>query len=193
MVAALYVRKDSIYKTMAGVDAWDAERDARKWPGGDTIVAHPPCAQWGELSHMATVNPAEKLMALTAIDLIRKWGGVLEHPAKTKLRAHLPAPGAEPDVWGGWTLIVSQKWWGHMAEKKTLLYIVGIRSAEIPPIPLTLGYAQFICGQSGRRKNRSRSMDRKEMPKAMRDVTPPTFAAWLVDLARRCSTTGEGK
>lgn len=187
MIAALFVRKDSVYKSMPGVDAWDRERDARNWPGGESIVAHPPCAQWGELSHMAIVNPAEKLLALTAIDLIRRWGGVLEHPAKSKLRAHLPVPGADPDRFGGWTTIVSQKWWGHMAEKKTLLYIVGIRPDEIPKIPLTLGHAQFTCGQSGRRKDRTRTLDRKEMPKAMRDVTPPAFAEWLVHLARLCA------
>lgn len=29
-------------------------------------------------------------------------------------------------------------------------------------------------------------MDRKEMPKALRDYTPPAFADWLVELARRC-------
>ncbi len=32
-VAALFVRANSIYKTMPGVDAWDAERDARKFGG----------------------------------------------------------------------------------------------------------------------------------------------------------------
>jgi hypothetical protein len=32
-VAALFVRADSIYKTLPGVDAWDEARDARQWPG----------------------------------------------------------------------------------------------------------------------------------------------------------------
>lgn len=41
-VAALFVRADSIYKTMPDVDAWDIERDARRWPGGCPVVAHPP-------------------------------------------------------------------------------------------------------------------------------------------------------
>jgi hypothetical protein len=33
-VAALFVRADSIYKTLPGVDAWDEARDARQWPAG---------------------------------------------------------------------------------------------------------------------------------------------------------------
>lgn len=42
-VAALFVRADGNYKAMPGVDAWDMERDARLWPGGCPVVAHPPC------------------------------------------------------------------------------------------------------------------------------------------------------
>lgn len=41
-VATLFVRSDSIYKSLPGVDAWDISRDARKWPGGCPVVAHPP-------------------------------------------------------------------------------------------------------------------------------------------------------
>lgn len=150
------------------------------------MVAHPPCAQWGMLSHMAIKNPKEKRLALLAVDWVRRDGGVLEHPRLSKLwtTAELPAPGEPADAWGGWTLMVSQKWWGHMAEKLTLLYIVGVQPSQIPPMPLTLGHAEFTCCQSGRRRNRARSMDRKEMPKSLRDHTPPSFAAWLVLLAR---------
>ena len=187
MVAALFVRKDSVYKSMTGVDAWDAERDARNWPGGDSVVAHPPCAQWAGLSHMAKVNPQEKRLALIAIDMVRDWGGVLEHPVKSKLWAYLPAPGEPMDQYGGWSMVVSQKWWGHMAEKLTLLYVVGITPDRVPPVPLTLGAAEFTCGISGRRKDGTRKPG-KEMPKSQRDYTPPAFAAWLVELAHRCST-----
>lgn len=42
MVSVLYVRNDSVYKEL-DVDCWDIERDARKWPGGNPVVAHPPC------------------------------------------------------------------------------------------------------------------------------------------------------
>lgn len=42
-VAVLFARQDSHYKSIAGVDVWDIDRDARKWPGGMPVVAHPPC------------------------------------------------------------------------------------------------------------------------------------------------------
>lgn len=187
-VAALFVRKDSIYKSMPGVDAWDEARDARRYFGRDPVIAHPPCAQWGCLSHMSTDNPVQKDLAHFAVDIVRLCGGVLEHPKDSKLWAAraLPAPGAEPDRFGGWTLAVSQKWWGHRAEKKTLLYIVGCKPQAIPPMPITLGHAPMVCGQAGRRKNRTRCMDRPELPKAERERSPPAFAACLVELAAKC-------
>lgn len=115
MVAALFVRKDSVYKTMPNVDAWDMDRDARNWPGGNPIVAHPPCRGWGGLSHMANATEEEKELAVWSIAQIRKYGGVLEHPKKSKLWPHLslPKPGKGFDQYGGWTLGVAQQWWGR--------------------------------------------------------------------------------
>ena len=42
-VAVLFARADSIYKTLPGCDVYDIKRDARTWPGGCPVVAHPPC------------------------------------------------------------------------------------------------------------------------------------------------------
>lgn len=102
-VAALFVRADSIYKDMPGVDAWDAERDARTWPGGCPVVAHPPCRAWGRLRQFAKPRADEKELALFALQQIRKFGGVLEHPAESSLwnEAFLPKPGEFPDERGG--------------------------------------------------------------------------------------------
>lgn len=187
-VAALFVRKDSIYHAMAGVDAWDIQRNGRYWPGGMPVVAHPPCSQWGTLSHMARRDAAEKELAVFAVNAVRKWGGVVEHPKRSKLWEYmdLPAPGAPGDTYGGWTLAVNQWWWGHLAEKATLLYIVGCPPERLPPLPpIPAGEPQFICGQSGRRKDRQRTKDRAEISKQAREHTPPAFAAWLVELAAR--------
>lgn len=62
-VAVLYARADSNYKAMENVDVWDAERDARNWPGGCPVVAHPPCRAWSALAHMAKPRPDEKDLA----------------------------------------------------------------------------------------------------------------------------------
>lgn len=153
------------------------------------MVAHPPCAQWGELSHMARVNPNEKALALLAVEFVRRFGGVLEHPKKTKLAvaARFPSPGAPADRFGGWTLMVSQKWWGHRAEKVTLLYIVGCAPRDIPPLPLVLGESEAVCGTTGRTKSMFRNQRRPEIKKSEREHTPIAFALWLCDLARRCT------
>lgn len=182
-VAVLFARADSNYKAMPGVDVWDAERDARRWPGGVPVVAHPPCRAWGTLRHMAKPRPDEKGLALFAIAQVRQFGGVLEHPVRSTLWpvAGLPAVG-ELDAWGGWTLPINQSDWGHRAEKGTLLYIVGCAPADVPPLPLVLGEASHVICSSKRRKDGGRPW----VTVAEREHTPPELAAWLVELARRC-------
>lgn len=181
MISVLFTRQDSNYKALPDVDVWDVERDARTWPGGNPVVAHPPCRAWGRLRHFAKPRPDEKALALFAVDQVRKWGGVLEHPASSTLwpAAGLPAPG-QRDEFGGFTLGVNQHWWGHRAEKATLLYICGVDPRNIPPVPLRLDEPTHVV------QSRKRSDHRPHISKAEREHTPPDFAVWLVDLARRC-------
>ena len=117
-VAILFARVDSVYKSIPGCDVWDAERDARKWPGGSPVVAHPPCRLWGRLRHFANVVPGEKELATWAVEKVREYGGVLEHPHGSLLWRvmNLPRLGAR-DEWGGWTAALPQFWLGHKAEK----------------------------------------------------------------------------
>ena len=183
-VAALFVRADSCYKQIPGVDAWDAARDAQRWPGGCPAVYHPPCRAWATLRHHAKPRDGEKELALWSVECIRRWSGVIEHPHRSTLWpvAGLPPPG-QCDEFGGWTLTVDQQWWGHRAQKRTRLYIVGCRPADIPVMPLALGDATHTVGLwSGRDKARARpSIAKREY-----EATPPEFARWLVELARRC-------
>lgn len=184
-VAVLFARGDSHYKTLADVDVWDIERDARKWPGGGPVVAHPPCRAWGRLRHFANPRPDEKELAIWAVAQVRSFGGVLEHPAGSTLwpAAGLPEPMTR-DSFGGWTLPVIQQWWGHRAEKKTLLYICGMEPCDLPEIPFVMGEATHVI-QSRKRKDH-----RPHVSKSEREHTPPAFAAWLVELARRCTKIG---
>ena len=186
-IAVLFARADSIYKTLLGCDVWDEARDARNWPGGVPVVAHPPCRAWGQLRHMASPLPGEKELSIWAVDQVRRWGGVMEHPKLSTLwpTCHLPGPG-KSDAYGGWTLPIFQYWWGHRAEKATLLYIVGCPPSNIPAMPLSLGDAPAICGTSGRRKNLKRKTSRPEITHAEREQTPRELAIWLCELASRC-------
>lgn len=190
-VAVLFARADSNYKALPGVDVWDAERDARRWPGGCPVVAHPPCRAWGRLRHFAKPRPDEKGLALFAVEQVRRFGGVLEHPEGSTLWpvAGLPAPG-HGDDFGGWTLPIAQHWFGHRAEKLTLLYIVGCAPAQLPDFPVVLGAASHVIAQSrsrgGVRLVKGVPGWRPEVTKAEREHTPPALAAWLVELAGRC-------
>lgn len=180
-VAILFARADSCYKALPGCDVWDAERDARRWPGGCPVVAHPPCRAWGRLRHFAKPRQDEKALALWAVEQVRKFGGVLEHPASSTLwpAAELPAPG-ERDQWGGWTLPIHQHWWGHRAEKATLLYIVGCDPANVPPLPYRMDEPTHVV------QSRKRTGYRPHITKAEREHTPPELAKWLVELAASC-------
>ncbi|MFZ6686418.1 hypothetical protein ACO0K0_01575 [Undibacterium sp. SXout11W] len=187
MIAALFVRQDSIYKSMTGIDCYDIERDARKYSATGAVIAHPPCRAWGQLSHMAKPREDEKDLAIFAVKKIREVGGILEHPAKSKLwtEANLPRPG-ERDEFGGFSIIVNQHWWGHRAEKKTILYIVGIEPSELPEIPFVMGEAPCVISGAGRRKNGTRYQRRPEVSKREREATPEQFAIWLYEVAKKC-------
>src|SRR3954470_6781475 len=100
-IAALYVDRHGPYFGRADVDAWDTERDARQYAGPDPIVAHPPCGPWGRLQHLYKGD--EHDCGPRAVDQVRAYGGVLEHPAGSRLwrACGLPRPGELPDAWGG--------------------------------------------------------------------------------------------
>jgi len=185
-VAVLFARADSIYKTLPGTDVYDIDRDARNYAGSWPVVAHPPCRAWGRLSHMAKPRPDEKDLARWAVAQVRKLGGVLEHPSGSKLwpEMGLPKPGLI-DEFGGWTLPVHQSWFGHKAEKSTLLYIVGCKPGDEPVMPIVLGKALYVVASSLHR-NKKATWARPEIPDAEREHTPTEFAMWLVELAKRC-------
>lgn len=185
-VSVLFVRADSIYHSMP-VDAWDATRDATKYQGPASIVAHPPCRAWGGLRANAKPRPGEKDLGPWAVEQVRKWGGVLEHPRASSLWPHcnLPRPGQSPDEFGGFSLDVDQHWWGHRAQKRTWLYVCGCRLADVPPMPITLTKAPcVITNTHGLRAGMPGY--RKEVTKREREATPPAFAEWLVALAAKC-------
>jgi hypothetical protein len=186
-VAALFARGDSIYKTMPGVDVFDIDRDARSFALDKPVVAHPPCRSWSRLRAFAKPREGEKDLARWALFVVRHCGGVLEHPSGSSLfrEGLMPKPGStDRDAFGGWILPVSQSWFGHRAEKRTWLYIVGVGPGSIPDFPLRLGEAERVCGLwSGR----DRSNCRKEIGPAEREHTPPAFAQWLIELAGRCA------
>ena len=198
-VAALFCRADSIYKTMPGVDVWDAERDATAWPGGAPVVAHPPCRTWGTLAHLFEHPPGERELAPWAVAQVRRWGGVLEHPAKSRLWPELGLPAlGRRDEFGGWTLAIHQSDFGHRAQKKTRLYIVGCSPLDVPSLPIVLGQPTHVISQNrtlpgGVRLRKGMPGWRPDCTEAEQEHTPPALASWLVEVARRCSVRHNAK
>ena len=89
---------------------------------------------------------------------------------------------------------ISQHWFGHKAEKQTLLYIVGCEPADVPPIPLRLGKPEYVICQNrtlpgGRRLRKGMPGWRPTVSPAEREHTPPALASWLVELAAKCKTS----
>jgi hypothetical protein len=186
MIAALYVRADSVYKSM-GLDAWDIERDAAKYSGPHPIIAHPPCRSWGRFRKLAKPRPGEKELGVLAVAQVRTWGGVLEHPQASSLwkACNLPLPrrGAV-DEFGGFTLDVEQYWWGHKAKKRTWLYVCGCKPSDVPSMPIRISEPEYYVTPGNLRKGDAGY--KPSITKSEREATPPEFAKWLADLAGKC-------
>ena len=78
-----------------------------------------------------------------ALNAVRKWGGVLEHPWGSHAWPHFglntpPREGAwiTADFYGGWTCCVEQGRYGHYARKPTLLLAYG---CELPSLDWGIG------------------------------------------------------
>ena len=111
-VASQWVEEDTVYRNFPHVDPWPASRDAYRWPGGMPIVAHPPCGPWG---NYRSVNKESKDHGAQAMDYVHRFGGVVEHPVGSSLFESLGA--------GGRIIVVDQGNFGHLAQKRTKLYV----------------------------------------------------------------------
>ena len=191
-VAVLYIDPRGPYASMPNVDAWDETRDARMYDGPYPVVAHPPCGPWSELRHLSR-RPQDLDCAPRALADVRRWGGVLEHPHRSKFwaAADVPAPGEAPDAWGGWTIDVDQVSWGHVARKRTRLYFVGVTRDAVAATLRTGGTPTHWCSGSrahpGRKGGGVVPPGIKVCSAQQRRRTPPLLAAWLVSLAEKSS------
>lgn len=179
MIAALYVETGGVYFGRDDVDPWDAPRDARLYTGPYPVVAHPPCGSWSKLRHLYRGDDRD--CGPRAVDQVRTSGGVLEHPAGSTLWDYcaLPKPGEVPDGWGGWTIAVNQCDWGHVARKRTWLYVV--RLSGVGPIPPPRAPTHWASGGGTGRGRVPPGI--KVCSAQQRRRTPPAFADWLISLA----------
>ncbi len=199
-IAALFVETGGCYASLAGVDPWDIERDARTYAGPHPVVAHPPCQRWGRYWGGAPRKPHQYRLGdddgcfASALASVRTWGGVLEHPKDSHAWAHFgltkpPRSGGwvMADSVGGWTCCVEQGHYGHLSRKATWLYSRGVDlpalrwgpcEQRIHPRALELhGYAK------ARRIGMMAMVGGKDKTR-IRNATPVEFRDVLVAMAR---------
>lgn len=156
-MAALFVETNGAYFGLQDIDPWDEIRDARKYSGPYPVVAHPPCQRWGKMwfgsPNVVAKTGKRKIKGddegcfNSALESVRKYGGVLEHPWGSHAWAYfgLNIPSREggwivADFYGGWTCCVEQGRYGHYARKPTLLYAVG---CELPDLDWGIGESRI--------------------------------------------------
>lgn len=213
MIAALFVERGGCYYGLPDVEPYggrdlgcgnvEIDRDAMAYVGPHPVVAHPPCKRWGAFSEGSPLTLGQFTTGddggtfRAALAAVRKWGGVIEHPANSKAWAHFgmirpPACGG----WvrgmfdGGWTCHVEQGHYGHFARKPTWLYYVG----AIPPEPLIWGPSEgktpeelgYSPGARGGKGGTLAASPMAWVPKRERLLTPEPFRDMLIALATSC-------
>jgi hypothetical protein len=192
MIAALYVDPAGCYAGIDGVDLWDEARDARRYGGAWPVVAHPPCQRWCK---MAPVNQARYGISIGSDDgcfsfalaAVRRWGGVLEHPAYSLAWAGhgLPWPpetgGWQQDIEGGWCCYVEQGNYGHRARKPTWLYAVG---TKLPALNWQKARRPAAWISADRPRAVLNAMGIAQLGKREASATPPAFRDVLLAIAR---------
>jgi hypothetical protein len=194
-VAALFVQRDGCYSGWPWIDSWDEARDARTYKGPHPVIAHPPCQLWGA---MAAVNYArwggehnrpgnDSGCFEAALGAVNHWGGVLEHPAKTRAWAAYGLEKPTATGWHrsglGWVCEVWQSAYGHKANKATWLYYKG----RYEPHELRWDRLKGTH-QIGFQDQRGKARNKPTLNKREANATPLEFRDELLRLALHSAT-----
>lgn len=198
-IAALYVDEAGVYSDLPGVDLWGLSRDARNYKGPHPVVAHPPCTRWCQLApvnesrygHLVGDDGGTFVHALWCV---RRFGGVLEHPANTHAWAWYGLTKPSRGSWQqchttgimagqAWVTEVRQRNYGHAANKRTWLYAVGPEPASLDwsePAPTSA----WISADRPRSELAARGI--RQLGKREAKATPAEFRDLLISIAERC-------
>lgn len=202
-IAALFVETDGSYFGLDGIDPWDQVRDARLYSGPHPVIAHPPCQRWGKMwfgspSYVAKTG-IRKIKGddggcfRKALNAVRKYGGVLEHPYGSHAWPHFgltrpPRAGGwiKADDLGGWTCCVEQGRYGHWMRKPT--YLLAYRT-KLPELDWGISapkYPQWAIDKHGIEKVKKAgeiAWQGGGVDSSARIMTPPAFRNLLIDMA----------
>lgn len=187
-IAALFVEVGGPYWLMGSrIDFWDIDRDARLYRGPWPVIAHPPCERWGKYWFGSPIGPRKSLgddggCFKSALDSVRRWGGVIEHPFASHAWKTFDLP--KPSRSGGWiegnryewSCCVDQGHYGHAIPKPTWLFVKSISR----PVDLIWGSAPCTIDDP-RVKTKCGSL--ALLSRRDRRVTPKAFAEVLIRIA----------
>ena len=202
-VAALYVEPNGCYVDFPAVEPWDEARDARTYAGPHPVVAHPPCQRWGRFWHGSTRKPHQYQLGAdngcfeAALVSVKRWGGVLEHPAHSKAFDHFALRRPEAGAGWQWDMLhdvwvchVEQGHYGHSSRKGTWLIAAGVAFRDLPDLKWTKGEQRlpdWMIERYGYEKARRIgvvAMVGGKNKTAIRNATPLPFRDVLLSIAR---------
>lgn len=194
MIAALFVQTGGVYYGLPNVDPWDEKRDARLYAGPYPVVAHPPCHLWVNFAalnfrryggeHNRPGNDGGCFAA--ALAAVRRWGGVLEHPASSRAWAAHGLIAPQGRGWqachdGAWVAEVWQSAYGHRARKRTWLFAM---TPSPPPLNTSAPAGTAQVGWQFVGKNCRGEIARKTpLSKREASATPLPFRDLLISIA----------
>ncbi len=145
----------------------------------------------------------------SALASVRRWGGVLEHPAGSAAWAlhgltKPPRGGGWVPSGGGLTCCVEQGHYGHPARKATWLYVAHLSPPELrwgcsarpaPPLPQWVSRPRKGATAEQQKARRAYLAEHAKqtgkvwccpemLNKSQRQATPPAFRDLLLSLAR---------
>ncbi len=171
----LYCQVKSVYKRLGlDLDIYDINRNAKTYRGSKPVIAHPPCAPWG---NYAWNSKQSKSTAIHAFKVVTNNGGLLEHPSHSKLwdMFSVPKPG-EPAIringrWL-WSVSVCQGAYGHISHKPTWIMVCSKETfnTEVNELDFSKAYGKI-----------------NSMRKEARKSTPKRFALFLIDIMNQVS------
>jgi hypothetical protein len=164
MITVLCAKKNSIYKTIPGVDVWDEERDAYFFTGSNPVITHAPCAQWSRMKAFANNNPDEKELAHFCLKNVIRNGGIFEHPAGSSF---FKEAGISKNIYS-----IEQSWWGFPARKRTYLFFHEVKPL---PVPIMQHVTTHVVGY-----HKASRRELPEMSKSERSTTILSFAEWMI-------------
>jgi hypothetical protein len=154
------------------------------------VIAHPPCKLWSKFAkanyvqwggdHNKPGNDGGCFKFARAA--VRKYGGVIEHPAGTLAWKESGISPPTDIGWqqrkSAWVCEVWQSAYGHRAAKATWLYYVGFQK------PHDLNWTRFTgTHQIGKQDGRGKARNKPTLSKKEAEATPPAFREKLIELA----------